>query len=90
MGSAAQLRSASLTEVETGTSSARLDGGHDAVVVIAVDAVRRSWPSTKTVTAGHRRVFANRKAALIAAQPNERDVARGKSGIVKHDGLSSS
>ena len=38
---------------ETRTGSTRLDGGHDAVVVVAVDAVRRSWPSTKTVTAGH-------------------------------------
>ncbi len=47
------LRGASLSEVETRTGSTRLDGGHDAVVVIAVHAVRRSWPSAKAVTAGY-------------------------------------
>lgn len=47
------LRGASLSEVETRTGPTGLDGGHDAVVVIAVHAVRRSWPSTKAVTAGY-------------------------------------
>lgn len=47
------LRGASLSEVETRTGSTGLDDGHDAVVVIAVHTVRRSWPSTKAVTAGY-------------------------------------
>ena len=38
---------------ETRTHSTRLDGGHDAVVVVAVDAVWRSRTGTKVVTAGH-------------------------------------
>jgi hypothetical protein len=61
------LRGAPLSEGGTRTGSTRVDGSHDAVVVIAVDAIRRSWPRTKTVTAGYRCVFAHREAALIDA-----------------------
>jgi hypothetical protein len=85
-----QLRSASLGEVEARTGSTRFDGGRYAVVMIAVNSFRRSRHSTKAVTAGYRRVFPNREAALITAQPIERDVERGKSGIVKHGILSRS
>ena len=77
-------------EAEARTDSTRLNGGHDAVVVIAVYAVRGSRLGTKTVAAGHRRVVANREAALTAAKSNERDAARRRPGIVKHDVLSSS
>lgn len=44
VGPLGNLRGGSLREMETGTSSTRVNGGHDAVVVIAVDAIRRSWP----------------------------------------------
>ena len=81
------LRGASLSEVRTRTGSTRVDRGHDAVVVIAVDAIRRRWPGTKTVTAGYRWVFAHREAALIDAQLNEGDVSRNGSDIVTHDGF---
>jgi hypothetical protein len=84
------LRGASLGEVEARTGPARFDGGRYAVVMVAINSVRRSRHSAKAVAAGHRRVFTNRKAALIAAQPIEWDVAREKSGIVKHDVLSGS
>jgi len=84
------LRSASLSAVETRTGSTRLDSGDDLVVVIAVDAVRRGLRSAKSVAAGRWRVFANREAALMAAKHIKGDVARGKSGIVKHGVLSSS
>jgi len=81
------LGGASLSEMGTRTGSTRIDGGHDAVVVIAVDAVRRSWPRTKTVAAGHRWVFAHRETALIDAELNEGDVSRRRSDILRHDGF---
>ena len=74
--------------METRTGSARLDGGHDVLVVITVDTGRQRWPSTKTVATRYRRVFVNREAAFVAAQSNERNIAGGKSGIVTHVVLS--
>ncbi len=75
----------SLNEAEPRAGSTRRDGSHDVVVVVAVDAARRSRHSTEAVAAGHGRVFADGEAALTTTQPDERDVARGKSGIVRHD-----
>jgi len=56
--------------------------------MVAVDAVRGSRRSTKAMAAGHRPVFANWEAALIAAQFDERYVGGEKFSVVKHDVLS--
>ena len=45
------LSGAPLGDMETRTGSTRVHGGHNGVVVIAVDTIRRSCPCTKTVAA---------------------------------------
>ena len=45
------LSGAPLGDMETRTGSTRVHGGHNVVVVIAVDTIWRSWPGTKTVAA---------------------------------------
>ena len=59
---------ASLTGLVTGTGSARLDRGYDAVMLVAVDAAWRCRYGTKAVAAGYRGVFSDRKTALIATE----------------------
>ncbi|ESX83761.1 hypothetical protein X756_28910 [Mesorhizobium sp. LSHC412B00] len=66
-GDVGDLSGASLREMETRTGSTRVNGRHDGVVVIAIDAIRRRWPGTKTVATGYRAVFAHREAALVEA-----------------------
>ncbi|ESX92835.1 hypothetical protein X754_18880 [Mesorhizobium sp. LNJC403B00] len=66
-GDVGDLSGASLREMETRTGSTRVNGRHDGVVVIAVDAIRRRRPGTKPVTSGYRAVFAHREAALVEA-----------------------
>jgi len=73
-----------LGEVETCTGSTKVDGGHDAVVMVAIDTVLRSRHRTKAVAPGHCGVFANGGAALIAPQSNQGEVVCWKCGIFGH------
>jgi hypothetical protein len=68
------------------TGATRINRGHDAVVVIAIDAISRRRRRAKTVAARYRAVFADREAALIDAELNEGDVSRRRSDICRHDG----